>query len=99
MGDQLAQEDDFGADIVGEGRDVGGLQGQGDGGNGSITGRREYAIERPIVRVRCGSSVSEKNKLSASRETITNRQRGVGDCLGLIPSHLHTESRVFSTFI
>ncbi len=66
--DQLAQEDDFGADVVREGGDVGGLERERDGGNRAVAGRRKDAIERPIVGVGGRAAVAKQDQFAAERE-------------------------------
>src|ERR1700679_3651016 len=65
LGNQLAQEDDFGANIVGERRYVGWLHRKRYRRNWVIASRRLHAIERPVVGIGRRSAISKDDQLRA----------------------------------
>ena len=98
MRDNLTQKDHVDADIVGDRREIGGLHGKRDGGNGAIAGGRLDAIDGEIIGIGSGSAVAEYDQLTALCHALVNGARSFDHQLRLFSRHARTELRVLVSF-
>ena len=98
LGNQLPQEYDFGSDIIGDGRNVGRLQGERDRRNGMIAGRRKYAVQGPVIGIGRRSAVAENDQLAAAPQTFVNGERRIADLLRLLFRDLSAKPGVIVHF-